>query len=171
MTSDGADPPGPGSGEELPTSNVLILPASVERELDQSDESLGVLGRPFDHRSAFFIGFSGALGVAMAYILARGIADISSVLIIIGLALFIAIGLDPILVFLVNRGVGRGLAVGVVTLGFVLLVAAVVLAAVGPLSHEIQTIVKNYPLQVELAHGKGWAGKLAVKLHLTSYLR
>jgi hypothetical protein len=62
MTFDGDATPGPGSGEELPASNVLILPASVERELDQSDESLGVLGRPFDHRSPFFIGFSGALG-------------------------------------------------------------------------------------------------------------
>ena len=36
----------------------------------------------------------------------RGMADISSVLVIIGLALFIAVGLDPILVFLVNRGFG-----------------------------------------------------------------
>jgi predicted PurR-regulated permease PerM len=172
MTFDGETPPVPGAGDELSASNVLILPPSVERELDQSDESLGVLGRPFDHRSPFFIGFSAALGVAVAYVLARGIADISSVLIVIGLALFIAIGLDPILVVLVRRGVGRGLAVGIVTLGFVLLVAAFVLAAVGPLSHEIQTIVKNYPrYKSNIAQGKGWAGKLAVRLHLTSYLK
>jgi predicted PurR-regulated permease PerM len=160
------------SGDEAPQANVLILPPSVERELDESDESLGVLGRPFDHRSPFFVGLSGALGVAVAYVLARGIADVSSVLIIIGLSLFLAIGLDPILVFLVNRGVARGLAVLIVILGFVLLIAAFVLAAVGPLSHEIQTIVKNYPrYKSNIAHGKGWAGKLAVKFHLTSYLK
>jgi predicted PurR-regulated permease PerM len=170
----GADEPPQGalSGEEPPQANVLILPPSVERELDESDESLGVLGRPFDHRSPFFVGLSGALGVAVAYVLARGIADVSSVLIIIGLSLFLAIGLDPILVFLVNRGVARGLAVLIVILGFILLIAAFVLAAVGPLSHEIQTIVKNYPrYKSNIAHGKGWAGKLAVKFHLTSYLK
>lgn len=166
------DAPSAVPGAEEPAPNVLILPASVERELDESDESLGVLGRPFDHRSPFFIGLTGALGVAVAYVVARGIADISSVLIIIGLSLFIAIGLNPILVFLVNRGVKRGVAVALVTLGFVLVIAAFVLAAVGPLSHEIQTIVKNYPrYKANIADGKGWAGKLAVKLHLTSYLK
>ena len=142
MTFDVSDAPSPAAGEDTPSANgVLILPASVEREFDNSDESLGTLGRPFDHRSPFFIGLSGAFGVAVTYFVVRGLADISSILIIIGLALFIAIGLDPILVFLVRRGVGRGAAVGIVTLGFVLVVGAFVLAAVGPLSHEFQTIV------------------------------
>jgi predicted PurR-regulated permease PerM len=172
MTMDVDDPPGTLPGEERSSTGVLILPASVEQELDESDDSLGVLGRPFDHRSPFFIGLSGAFGVAVAYMVVRGIADISSVLIIIGLSLFIAIGLDPILVFLVNHGVKRGWAVLVVTLGFILVIAAFVLAAVGPLSHEIQTIVKNYPrYKSNIAHGRGWAGKLAVKFHLTSYLK
>jgi predicted PurR-regulated permease PerM len=151
---------------------VLILPPSVERELDQSDGSLGTLGRPFNHRSPFFIGLTGALGVAVAYVAARGIADISSVLVIIGLSLFIAIGLNPILVVLINLGLRRGVAVGVVTLGFVLLIGAFVLAAVPPLSHEISSLVKNYPhYRANIESGKGWAGKLAAKLHLTSYLK
>jgi predicted PurR-regulated permease PerM len=161
-----------GEPEESPPSNVLILPASVERELNDSSESLGTLGKPFDHRAPFFVGFTGALGVALAYVLVRGIADITSVLVIIGLALFISIGLNPILEFLIARGLRRGLAVGLVTLGFVLVIAAFVLAAVSPISHEIQALVKNYPKdKANLAAGKGWAGRLAVKFHLTSYLK
>ena len=172
MSPDTEVPTGSDEVDEPSSKNVLILPTSVERELDESDESLGALGRPFDHRAPFFVGLTGAFGVALAYVIARGIADISSVLVIIGLALFIAIGLDPILVFLMNRGLRRGVAVTLVTLGFLLLVAAFVLAAVGPLSHEIQSIVKNYPrYKANIAAGKGWAGKLAVKLHLTSYLK
>src|ERR1017187_7013002 len=69
--------------EDLPP-NVLILPASVQRERDESDEALGTLGRPFDHRAPFFLGLFGALGVAVAYVIARGIADITTVLVIIG---------------------------------------------------------------------------------------
>ena len=161
-----------GSAEEPPPSNVLILPSSVERELDASDESLGALGRPFDHRAPFFVGLTAALGVAVAYVIARGIADITTVLVIIGLALFIAIGLNPILEFLANRGLKRGLAVGIVTLGFVLVIAGFVLAAASPISHEVSTLVKNYPkYKANLIAGKGWAGKLAVKFHLTSYLK
>ena len=172
MSPDPEVPPGSDEVDEQSSKNVLILPTSVERELDESDESLGALGRPFDHRAPFFVGLTGAFGVAIAYVIARGIADISSVLVIIGLALFIAIGLDPILVFLMNRGLRRGVAVTIVTFGFLLLVAAFVLAAVAPLSHEIQSLVKNYPrYKANIAAGKGWAGKLAVKFHLTSYLK
>ena len=83
--------------------------------------------------------------MAVAYVVFRGIADISSVLVIVGLALFIAVGLNPILEFLVNRGFSRGVAVVIVTFGFVLVIAGFVLAAVPPLSHEIQTLVTNYP--------------------------
>ena len=152
--------------------NVLLLPPSVERELNNNDESLGVLGRPFDRRNPFFVGLTGALGVATAYVMAKGIADITSVLVIIGLALFIAIGLNPIVGFLIGRGLGRGVAVAIVTLGFVLVIAGFVLAAVPPISHEVHGLIINYPrYKANLASGKGWAGKLAVKLHLTSYLK
>ena len=63
--------------------DVLILPPSVERELSDTDESLGVLGRPLDRRNPFFIGLTGALGVAVAYLLFRGLADVASVLVIV----------------------------------------------------------------------------------------
>jgi predicted PurR-regulated permease PerM len=165
----------PGSGgvnDEAVPANLLVLPASVERDLDESDESLGALGRPFDHRAPFFVGLTGALGVAVAYVIARGIADVTTVLVIIGLALFIAVGLNPILDVLMKHGLRRGLAVGIVTLGFVLVIGGFVLAAVSPISHEITSLVKNYPkYKASLIAGKGWAGKLAVKFHLTSYLQ
>ena len=160
------------SSEETPPSGVLILPASAERELDGSDESLGVLGRPFDHRAPFFVGLTGALGVAVAYVFARGFGDITSVLVVIGLALFIAVGLNPILEFFIDRGLCRGLAVAIVTLGFILAIVAFVLAAVSPISHEVHSLVKNYPrYKANLVSGKGWGGELVAKLHLTSYLK
>lgn len=158
--------------EYEPQSNVLVLPQSVERELKESDESFGVLGRPFDRRTPFFIGLTGALGVAVAYLLLRGLADITSVLIIIGLALFIAIGLKPIIEFLIRRGLPRAWAVAIVTLGFVVIIAGFVIAAAPPISHEVQSLITNYPrYRANLASGKGWAGRLAVKLHLTGYLK
>jgi predicted PurR-regulated permease PerM len=161
-----------GRDEDLETPPVLILPPAVERALDESDDSLGALGRPFDHRSPFFVGLNAALGVAVAYVVVRGIADITTVLVVIGLALFIAIGLNPIIEFLVGRGLRRWIAVGIVTLGFVVIIAGFVLSAASPITHEIQALVKNYPrYKANIAAGKGWAGKLAVKFHLTSYLK
>jgi predicted PurR-regulated permease PerM len=147
----------------------LLLPPGVA---PKTDEPLGVLGRPFDRRTPFFVGLTGALGVAVAYVIARGIGEITSVLIVIGLALFIAIGLNPLLAFLVRRGLSRGLAVAIVTFGFVLVIATFVLVAVPPVSREVQNLVTNYPrYKAELASGKGSVGSVVAKLHLTSYFK
>jgi predicted PurR-regulated permease PerM len=162
----------PSGVENDSAGNVLLLPPNVARELDTSDESLGVLGRPFDRRTPFLVGLTGALGVAVAYGFVRGIADITSVLVIIGLALFIAIGLNPIVDFLIGRGLARGLTVVIVTLGFVLVIAGFAFAAVPPISHEAHSLITNYPrYKADLASGRGWAGKLAVRLHLSRYLK
>ena len=119
----------PMTEETEAAPGVLVLPPSVEQERVGSDDSLGNLGRPFDRRSPFFIGLSGAFGVAVAYVLFRGVSDVSSVLVIIGVALFIAIGLNPIIVVLVNRGLSRGAAAAVVTAGFILVIAAFIVIA------------------------------------------
>lgn len=150
---------------------TLILPPAVQNDLNGTDESLGTLGRPFDRRNPFFVGMAAAFGVAVAYVVFRGLADVASALLIVGSALFIAIGLNPILEALIRRSLSRGWAVAIVTFGFVLVVAAFVLVAVPPISHEFHVLVTNYPrYKSELIHGKGWAGRLAVKFHLTGYL-
>ena len=151
--------------------DALILPTELEDTLGPNGGSLGTLGRPFDRRNPFFVGLTGALGVAVAYVLFRGIADIASVLIIVGLALFIAIGLNPIMDLLIARSFSRGAAVATVTFGFVLLVGVFVLVAVPPITHEFHVLVTSYPhYKADLIAGRGWAGRLAVKLHLTGYL-
>jgi predicted PurR-regulated permease PerM len=166
------EPDGVQQDQDGAVPPVLLLPTSVERELAPTSESLGSQGRPFDRRAPFFIGLTGGLGIAVAYVIARAIADITSVLVLIGLGLFIAIGLNPIIEFLKDRGLSRGLAAAVVTLGFVLIVLGFVVAAVSPISHEISTLVKDYPHdKQELISGRGWAGNLVKKLHLSSYLQ
>jgi predicted PurR-regulated permease PerM len=158
-------------GENLGHADVLILPDEVERDLNESDGSLGALGRPFDRRNPFFVGMAGAFGVAVAYVVFRGIADITSVLVIVGLALFIAIGLNPIIDRLIARSLSRGAAVGIVTFGFVLMVGAFAVVAIPPITHEFHVLVTSYPrYKADLLAGKGWAGRLMVKLHLTRYL-
>ena len=85
---------------------------------------LGRLGRPFDRRSPFFIGLTGALGVAVAFLIVRTIVDAGEILSLVLLALFIAVGLDPAVVWLEKRGLRRWLAVLVVILVLLAMVAA-----------------------------------------------
>ena len=45
------------------------------------------------------------------------------------------------------------------TLGFVLIVGAVVVVAVPPITHEFHVLVTNYPrYKADLVAGRGWAG-------------
>ena len=164
--------PRKGTEEGQGHSDVLILPDEVERDLNESNGSLGTLGRPFDRRHPFYVGLAGAFGVAVAYVVFRGLADIASVLVVVGLALFIAIGLNPIIDRLVARSLSRGAAVAIVTLGFMVIVGMFVVVAVPPVTHEFHVLVTSYPhYKANLVAGRGWAGRLAVKLHLTGYLK
>jgi predicted PurR-regulated permease PerM len=151
--------------------DMLILPAAVERELSETDASLGMLGRPLDRRNPFFIGLTGALGIGVAYLLFRGLSDVTSVLVIVGVALFIAIGLNPIIEFLLSKSIPRGVAVAMVTLGFLLVVVAFIIVVVPPIAHEFNVLITNYPrYKANLIAGRGWAGRLTHKFHLTGYL-
>ncbi|HUC15876.1 MAG TPA: hypothetical protein VMS00_15605, partial [Acidimicrobiales bacterium] len=80
-------------------ADVLVLPVVPPTD---GDNPLGVMGRPLDRRAPFFVGLTGALGVAVAYVIAVGIGDVASVLVLIGLALFIAIGLNPVVALFVR---------------------------------------------------------------------
>ena len=158
--------------EQAPPPAGLVLPISARQEVADNDRFFGFAGKAFDRRSPFLIGLMGAFGVGIAYVIGRGVVEVSGVLLIIGVALFIAIGLNPIIEFCTRRGLSRGVAAGLVTLGFALLLALFIVVAVPPTSHEVQSLVSNYPhYKKELIAGKGWAGKLVLKLHLQSYLK
>lgn len=62
----------------------------------EETDGLGPPGRPLSRRSPFFIGMAGAAGVAVTYALAELILSARSVLVLIGLGLFIAAGLEPL---------------------------------------------------------------------------
>ena len=83
----------------------------------------GTPGAPLNRRSPFYIGFVGGVGVLVAYGLVQSLARLSQVLTLLAVALFLALGLDPIVRWLQRRGLGRGWAVLVV---FVVVISAFV---------------------------------------------
>ena len=90
----------------------------IRRELapGSEDPQFGRLGRPIRRDSPFMIGFLGALGVFVAYFFVQAVVQARSVIILIVVALFLAIGLNPTVEWMVARGIRRGLAVLVVFL-------------------------------------------------------
>jgi len=133
-------------------------------------ERLGRPGRPLNRQTPFFIGLTGALGVAVAYLLARAIIDAGEVITLVAVALFLAVGLDPAVVWL-ERWMPRWLAVVVVLATVTLAIAAFAAAAALPIGremHQLSTSVPGY--KKDINSGKGWIGHLAKDLHVNTKL-
>ncbi|MGO1325863.1 MAG: AI-2E family transporter, partial [Brevibacterium aurantiacum] len=84
-------------------------------------------GKTLTLNSAFRVGFTGTLGVGLAIGLIAALQSVATVFIYIGLALFLALGLEPIVLWLVERKLPRSLAVVLVVLAFIGIVAGAVL--------------------------------------------
>jgi len=91
----------------------LHAEAAVEAGAVPGNE-FGQVGRPFDRRAPFLVGFLGALGVACALALAYLVVAIGQILVYFGLAFFLATGLDPAVRWLYRHGLSRPVAVLVV---------------------------------------------------------
>jgi predicted PurR-regulated permease PerM len=137
----------PASDEPMEATQEVLdeIQADAAEEAGVSAENeYGRIGRPFNRRAPFFVGFLGALGVACAAALAWTVIAAGQVLTLLGLAFFIALGLDPAVVWLYRRGLPRWAAVTMVLsaslalfAGFLLLAVPVVVTQAGHLADEI----------------------------------
>jgi predicted PurR-regulated permease PerM len=132
----------------------------------------GRAGRPFDRQAPFFVGFVGALGVACAFALAYVVVSIGQILVLVGLALFLAVGLDPPVRWLYRRGLPRWAGVTLVLAAafgvFVLFLLFAVPLAVTQASH-LASDVPNYLRSLRNHHTP--LGKLNTKYHIVSRLQ
>ena len=122
---------------------------------------LGGLGRPINKQSPFFIGMTAAAGVAVTYAVAVLVLRARGILILIGLALFIAAGLDRAVERLTRHGWRRPVAVVVILLVCFGAFAAFVGAAIPPLASQGASLVHEMPhLLHELQNHNTQLGKL-----------
>src|SRR4029453_16852299 len=113
---------------------------------DSRDEGrFGTPGPPLDRRNPFLIGFLGGLGVLLAYAVFLGVRNATSILILIFVAMFLAIGLNPAVNRIRSWGLPRGAAVGVVTLVGLGLLVGGLYALVPPLITQTGQLIDNIP--------------------------
>ena len=132
---------------------------------------LGRPGRPVNRRSPFFIGMTATAGVAITVGVIELLLKAGSVLTLIGMALFIAVGLDPIVSWLARRRVPRWLAVIIVLLGVLAIAAAFLALAIPRMTEEATTLVHQLPRYAkELQNHNSELGRLNAKYHVQSRL-
>jgi len=139
----------------------------------QAEETggLGRLGRPMDRRSPFFIGMAGAAGVVVTIALVEQIIRARSVLVLIGLALFIAAGLDPVVSWLTRHRVPRWAAVIAVLLGVLGIIGGFLAAAIPPLAAQTAKLIAELPHYAHtLQDHNSQLGRLNMKYHIEQRL-
>ena len=117
-------------------------------------------GKTLTLNSAFRVGFTGTLGVGLAIGLMMALQSVATVIIYIGLALFLALGLEPIILWLVERKLARSVAVVLVVLAFVIVVAGAVLLIAPAVISQIQQFIGDLPGIVANISSTGWVTDL-----------
>ena len=93
----------------------------------------------------FATGFVVTLGVLSAILLGIALKSLSTVLIYVVLALFVALGLDPIVRRLERHGVKRGWGILIVFASFLLVMTGVVLLILPPVIQQIAQFAASIP--------------------------
>jgi predicted PurR-regulated permease PerM len=105
-------------------------------------------------QNAFRVGLFGGLGVLVAFALGDAVESLATILTYIGAALFLALGLDPLVSWLESKRMPRPAAILVVLVGVLLVLTALVLAIVPVIVDQVQNLIIQVPtLITALADG------------------
>ena len=150
-------------------SDALLLDEQARRLAAQvSDEQpFGVPGAPLSRRSDLRRGFTVTTGALLAVLLGFMLHAVRHELVLLLVAVFVAIGLDPAVRWLVRRGLSRPLAVALIAVVALLLLGAFLAAALPPLAREATQLVNAAPRYArELQDQHNAFGRLNAKYHL-----
>lgn len=139
------DPDTRAEGEPAAYSAAADVPAEVVPEpLAGGGQRYGRPGAPL-RRGPFLIGFVGGLGVLAAYAAFLAARNAASMIVLIIIALYLAIGLNPAVERLRSWGLPRGLAVAVVALSVLLVLCGGVFALVPPVVTQSSQFIDQVP--------------------------
>jgi len=150
---------------------VLLLDTQARRLAAQVGEGqpFGVPGARAGRRSDLHRGFSVTAGALLAVLGGFALYTVRHELVLLLVAAFIAIGLDPAVRWLVRCGLSRPLAVAVIALG---LFAGFAAAAFPPLAREASELARNGPRYArELQDQHNTLGRLNAKYHVTERIQ
>jgi predicted PurR-regulated permease PerM len=143
---DGDDPRDTGPDAQSAENGAATRDSLFEPPVPtDADNPYGRPGPPVSRSSAFYKGFIGALGVAVALLLVFAFRDALSVLELVLVAVVLAVGLNPIVEFAIRRGVKRAWAVLGVAILVVGVLTLLVIVVGGVLRDQIVRLIDDAP--------------------------
>jgi predicted PurR-regulated permease PerM len=143
---------------------VLAAERAAAR-ISNSDRPFGTPGPPVNRRSPFYIGLTATLGASIAVAAAYLVVVAANTIVLVGLAFFIGMGLQPPVRHLTDRRVPRPAAVTAVVVGILALIAGFAWATITPLIDEGDRLLGYLRDRTSLV------GQLNERYHLVDHLR
>lgn len=128
-----------------PAATTVAIPAAKPRRRNQV-----VVGRPFN------LGFIVTLGALVAVTLGGTFTKLSTVMVSIGAALFIAMALEPLVTWLEKRKLSRAAAIAVVFLGFMIVVGGIIAILVPVAVQQVTQLAKATPSFIASIQNADW---------------
>jgi predicted PurR-regulated permease PerM len=123
--------------------------AHAREAAEHTDPQFGRLGHPLRRDSPFVLGFLGALGVFLAWFLTQAVVQARSVIILIVISMFLAIGLNPLVEWLTARNMRRGVAITIVFFAVIGAFVGFGFAVVPPVVEQSNGFVQELPSYLE----------------------
>ncbi|WP_020575257.1 AI-2E family transporter [Actinopolymorpha alba] len=141
------EPTGDQSASDGPRDSGAAEPAAAVAAERLSPEPMrfGPPGARLSRHSPFYLGFFGAMGALLAWQLANMLASARSVLVLLVISLYLAVGLNPVVEWFVRRRVRRGLAVAAVFVGLAVILSLLGLAIIPVVTDQVTTLVNLLP--------------------------
>lgn len=152
-------------------SGPIAEAEAIAEEVSSEERPRGQLGKRFNWRSPFFVGILATLGVALTYFGLSLLVKAAHVFILIGLALFLAIGMEPAVSWLVRHRFRRVLAVVVVLVVIIGAVGGFLALAVPVIVQQSATFIKDAPTLLNEINGKNsFIGSLNARFHVEQHM-
>jgi predicted PurR-regulated permease PerM len=153
------------------TEGPVAAAEAVAAQMSTPKHALGRPGRPINRRSPFFIGMSATAGVAVMVGVIEMIITVRDMLVLIGLALFLAIGLEPAVSMMARHKIPRWAAVTTALVTTLAVVVGFLAAAIPPLARQTTQFITQAPTMLpEALHHNRALSQLNERLQLESRL-
>ncbi|WP_234322885.1 AI-2E family transporter [Streptomyces sp. NRRL S-350] len=123
--------------------------------------------RPPRVKSWFRVGFALSLGALLAWHAVDAVVQLTSLLTLLLLAVFIAVSLEPVVAWLEHRGLRRGWAVAVVVCGLAAALTGLLAVVIPPVGDEVSALVDAVPGWLQQLHDhQSTLGRIEDHYHL-----
>lgn len=112
---------------------------------EQKRDDFGIAGAPISRANPFYFGFVAALGALSAIVLLRALASATQIFVIIVIALYLAMGINPAVEGLRKRGLSRVTAVISIFAGILAFVIFFIALVIPPVISQGSALITSAP--------------------------